>query len=332
MPALVLATRGSPLARWQAERVASLLAAVPGAPPIEVLVVQTTGDRLPHVGLSALGGQGVFAKEVQQAVLDGRADLAVHSAKDLPAATPDGLVLAAVPERADPRDALSGSRLADIPTGGVVATSSPRRRAQLAWRRPDLRFIDIRGNIARRLDQRGSVGAVVVALAALQRLGLAGEAAEVLDPAVVLPQVGQGALAVECRAGDATAGEVLLAVDDPVAHRAVDAERAFLAAVGGGCRAAVGALAVPTGAGNGSGEGEAVGTGLLRLDVVLAGGDGHVVLRHRVTGGDPARLGRDAARALVEEHGAAAVGDLVGSTAIGGLVGSTAGATPAGPP
>jgi hydroxymethylbilane synthase len=188
-PTLRLATRGSPLALWQARRVAERLSALPGSPHCDIVVVQTTGDALAEVPVAQLGGQGAFVKEVQLAVLDGRADLAVHSAKDLPSATPPGLVLACVPERADPRDALVGCTLADLPAGATVATGSVRRRAQLAWLRPDLTFSDLRGNMATRLERALDVGAGVLALAALERLGLTDDVAEVLEPRTLLPQV-----------------------------------------------------------------------------------------------------------------------------------------------
>ncbi|MGH9136037.1 MAG: hydroxymethylbilane synthase, partial [Acidimicrobiales bacterium] len=191
MPPLRIATRGSELALWQARHVAGLL-----ADDVELVVVETSADRRQELEIWQLGGKGAFAKEVQAAVLDGRADLAVHSAKDLPSVTPPGLHLAAVPERADPRDALVGRRLAELPPGARVATGSNRRRVQLADQRPDLTFTGLRGNIATRLRRvaEGDVDAVVVAAAALTRLGRLGEAAEVLDPSDVVPQVGQGAL------------------------------------------------------------------------------------------------------------------------------------------
>jgi hydroxymethylbilane synthase len=292
---VVLATRGSPLALWQAERVAALLRQQPDPPPVELLVVTTTGDRRADVSLAEIGGQGVFAKEVQEAVVDGRADAAVHSAKDLPAVTPPGLVLAAVPERADPRDVLVGGRLEELPTGSVVATSSPRRRAQLAWHRPDLRFVEVRGNIDRRLSRPGGADAVVVAAAALDRLGRATDGQR-LSPSVVLPQVGQGALAVECRSDDDRTRSVLAAVDDPVAHAAVRAERSFLAAIGGGCRSALAALA-------------RVERGAVVLEALLASGDGRVVLRCQVAGPDGDRLG-DAAVAALAGQGATLVAGL----------------------
>ncbi|MFO7592267.1 MAG: hydroxymethylbilane synthase [Acidimicrobiia bacterium] len=224
MARLRVATRGSALARWQAERVVALLATA-GSHEAELVVVETTGDRRTDAPIHAIGGIGVFVKEVQEAVLDGRADLAVHSAKDLPAATPDGLVLAAVPERADPRDALVGATLDSLPTGAVVATGSVRRRAQLAGRRPDLGFAELRGNMHTRLEKAAGFDAVVVAAAALDRLGLEGRIAERLDTSIMLPQVAQGALAVECRADDHVSLQATGAIDDPDVRRAVEAER-----------------------------------------------------------------------------------------------------------
>ena len=277
-----IATRASALARTQSERVGARLGT-----DVEYVLVATTGDRDQESELHAIGGQGVFAKEVQQAVLDGRADIAVHSAKDLPAATPPGLVIAAVPERADVRDALVGSTLAGLPSGARVGTGSVRRRAQLAHLRPDLAFGPLRGNIETRLRKRTELGydAVVVAHAALERLGLADEVAEVLDPEVMLPQVAQGALAVECRTDDAATRERLAALDDPHAHRAVDAERAFLAQLGAGCDLPCGALARL--------DGETV-----HVEALLASIDGRVAVRRRATAPDPTDAGVAAARAV----------------------------------
>ena len=212
---LRVATRGSELARWQARRVAAMLGG-----DVELLVITTTGDTRTDVPIHAVGGTGIFVKEVQQAVLDERADLAVHSAKDLPAsAAPEGIVLAAVPERNDPRDALVGSTLDALPAGGRVGTGSVRRRAQLAALRPDLTFGELRGNVPTRVERAGEFDAIVVAAAALERLGLEDRAAEILDPSVMLPQVGQGALAVECRTDDAETRERLAAIDDTSAAR-----------------------------------------------------------------------------------------------------------------
>jgi hydroxymethylbilane synthase len=279
--------------------VADLLGALPSAPRCEPVVVQTTGDALVDVPVAQLGAQGAFVKEVQLAVLDGRADVAVHSAKDLPSVTPRGLVLACVPERADPRDALVGSTLEALPTGAVVATGSVRRRAQLAWLRPDLTFCDLRGNMSTRLERAREVGAGVLALAALERLGLTGHVAEMLDPATLLPQVGQGALAVECRAGDRDVLELFGAVDNAAAHGALLAERAFLAALGGGCTLPLGALAVPSPDGG------------LTIDGFLASRDGRILLRRRLTGSmsEPAELGRRLTHVLLDECGGRSLED-----------------------
>jgi hydroxymethylbilane synthase len=301
---LRLATRGSPLARWQAERVGALLAAQGSA--TELVVVETEGDRRRDVPLDRLGGQGVFVKEVQAAVARGDADAAVHSATDLPASEPPGipdLVLAAVPERADPRDTLVGGTLADLPTASTVATGSARRRAQLANLRPDLLFADLRGNLATRIATAGTggVAAVVVAQAALDRLGWrapGGLVTEVLDTETMVPQVGQGALAVECRGGDAATLAALAAIDDPVAHRLVGAERAFLAELGGGCTLPVGAYAELAGERSAHPERAEV-----MLSGMLAGFGGTVVLRYRCGGVDGEALGREVARALLERAG-----------------------------
>jgi len=285
-----VATRASRLARWQAERVGALIGS-----DVEYVLVTTTGDRDQVSDLHAIGGAGVFTKEVQQAVLDGRADVAVHSAKDLPPVTPTGLSLAAIPERGDVRDALVGCRMAELPTGACIGTGSVRRRAQLAAARPDLTFGPLRGNIETRLRKRTEVGydAVIVAYAALERLGLGAEATDVLEPRVLLPQVGQGALAVECRADDARTAARLRAIDNVAARRTVQAERAFLATLGGGCDLPCGALATLT------------ADGTIVLDALLASLDGHVLVRTCVEGDDPGAVGRQASdelrRAFPEE-------------------------------
>lgn len=287
--ALRAATRGSALARWQTDHVAGLLAAAGSvAGPVEAVVVSTVGDRRPEAPVGSMGGKGVFAAEVQAAVLDGRADIAVHSAKDLPARTPDGLALAAVPARADPRDALVGCALADLAPSARVATGSPRRRAQLAWLRPDLVFCELRGNIETRLAKAVGFDAIVMAAAALDRLGLAPAVVDVLDPSVMLPQAGQGALAVECRAGDAAVLEALAAIEHRASRLAVDAERAFLAELGGDCTVPAGAFAV------------AGADGLIDLTGLVASPDGRRVARERRSGRDPAELGRSVARLLLE--------------------------------
>src|SRR5437764_9936885 len=223
------ATRASALARLQTDLVAVAL-----DEPVEPVVVQTLGDKRTDVAIWEMGGQGVFVKEVQAAVLDGGADFAVPSAKALPSESPEGLVIAAIPEREDPRDALVGSTLEGLPVGARVGTGSVRRRAQLAWARPDLTFAGLRGHIDTRLSKASEFDAIVVAAAALKRLERTFVIDEVLDPAVVLPQVGQGALAVECRADDVKTRERLMAIDHGPSRQAVEAERAFLREIGEG--------------------------------------------------------------------------------------------------
>jgi hydroxymethylbilane synthase len=300
------ATRGSELARWQTDHVASLLRAVDPAVEVEAVVVQTTGDRDLERPVYEMGGKGVFVKEVQAAVLDGRADFAVHSAKDLPSVELEGLVLAAVPPRGDVRDALAGARLDDLRPGACVATGSVRRRVLLADRRPDLTFTSLRGNIATRLARLdgADVDAVVVAVAAVERLGLTDHVAEVLDPEQFVPQVGQGALAVECRTDDAVTRDLLARIEDVAARRTVDAERGFLAELGGDCDLPAGALARIEGPAGEPASGDLV------LDAVIASLDGHTVLRHRRTappGDPPAALGRAAARHLLDDCGGTAL-------------------------
>lgn len=287
---LRVATRGSPLARWQAQHVATLLGG-----DAALVVVETTGDRRQDVPIWEMAGRGVFVKEVQAAVIEGRADLAVHSAKDLQSAPTPGLVIAAVPYRGDPRDALVGSRLEDLPTGALVATGSVRRRAQLAAYRPDLTFAGLRGNIDTRLAKAADFAAIVVAAAALDRLGRSERADEVLEPDVMLPQVAQGALAVECRENDDETRARLAAIEHGPSRASVDAERAFLAELGGGCALPIGALAVAEGAGR------------LTLTGLLASLDGRIVLRHTATDRDPESLGRAVARHLLHESGGAAL-------------------------
>ncbi len=292
MSALRLATRRSPLARAQAERVRVALAA--HGVEVEVIGVETHGDLDRARPLSSMGGQGVFARAIQDDLLSGHADVAVHSAKDLPSVTPEGLVIAAVPEREDPADALLGATLEGLAPGDVVATGSPRRRALLLERRPDLRVVELRGNMATRFAAvgRDGVRAVVAAVAALARLGESARIAERLDPEWFVPQVAQGAIALECRADDDVTRAVLAELDDPDASRAVRAERAFLAELGAGCTVPVGAHAT-------------VVDGELRMIGVMAAADGSTVLRARVVGADAVDLGRRLARELRDERGGA---------------------------
>lgn len=283
------ATRGSALALWQTRHVASLLGR-----ELEEVVVSTVGDRELNVPIHTMGGKGVFVKEVQAALLDGRADIAVHSGKDLPARTPPELTLVAVPTRADARDALIGSTWDALPTGARVATGSVRRRAQLAWHRPDLVFSELRGNIQTRLEKLASGGfdAIVMAAAALDRLELALDAeVDRLDPSIMVPQVAQGALAIECRADDTATIEALQAIQDPATRRVVDAERAFLDELGGDCDLPAGAHAVLD------------RDGTIEIVGMLSSLDGRVLIRERRRGDDPDVLGRGVARFLLDERG-----------------------------
>lgn len=287
------ATRGSALARWQTAHVHRLLETAHGR-GVDEVIVSTVGDRDTVTPIHSMGGKGVFVKEVQAAVLDGRADLAVHSGKDLPAETPDGLVLVAVPERADPRDALVGTDWATLPTGARVATGSVRRRAQLAWHRPDLRFSELRGNIATRLEKLADFDAIVMAAAAIDRLELDRADVDRLDPIVLVPQVAQGALAIECRADDTVTIEALTEIEHAPSRRVVDAERAFLSELGGDCDLPAGAYAVLTGDGP---------TAEIELVGMLASLDGRVMIRERRTAADPDALGRSIARHLLDDAG-----------------------------
>ena len=286
MSALRAATRGSRLARLQTDLVISLLGV-----EAEPVVVDTVGDRRTDLPIWELGGRGVFVKEVQAAVLDGRADFAVHSAKDLPSTTPEGLTIAAVPERADARDALVGERFDSLAPGARIGTGSVRRRAQLAWLRPDLTFAGLRGNIDTRLGKAGDFAAIVMAAAALERLGRTPDVTDVLPPGLLVPQVGQGALAVECRAGDDATFEVLATIEHGPSRRAVDAERAWLREVGGGCDLPVGAYAT------------VAGDGRVTLTAMIGTADGRVVMRDTDSGDDPVELGRRLARHLLDDAG-----------------------------
>ena len=290
-PPLRIATRGSPLARWQADHVAVLLHEADPAIEVDVVLVDTMADLRLDIPIAAIGGKGVFAKEVQAAVLDGRADLAVHSAKDLPSITHPDLALAAVPERGDPRDALVGCALAALPHGARIGTGSLRRRAQLAHLRPDLGFEGLRGNMGTRLAKAADFDAIVVAAAAFERLGWADRLTDVLDATVMVPQVGQGALAVECRVGDEPLRHRLAAIEHGPSRRAVDAERAFLAELGGDCDLPAGAHAT------------VATNGAVSLDALLASADGVTVLRYASTGDDPTQLGTSAAQHLLTNGG-----------------------------
>ncbi|MFV1989266.1 MAG: hydroxymethylbilane synthase [Acidimicrobiales bacterium] len=289
---LRIATRGSELALWQARYVASL---IDDRADVEILVVSTEGDRVHDRAISEIGGRGVFVKEVQAAVMAGRADIAVHSAKDLPASeSPPGLIICCVPERGDPRDALVGATLSQLRPGAVVATGSVRRQAQLAHLRPDLQFVSLRGNIATRLARSSEVDAVAMASVALHRLGLQDHIAETLDTSVMLPQVGQAALAVECREDDAQTAELLLTAQHLPSRICVDTERSFLAEMGGGCEVPVGAYAT-------------LADDTINVEGLVAGFDGRVLLRSSLSGSG-CSIGAELANQLLNDGGAALLG------------------------
>jgi hydroxymethylbilane synthase len=288
-------TRGSKLALAQTELVAaSLRAAHPGL-EVETVVISTAGDKDQASSLSSGEGVGWFTSALQEALLRGDADFAVHSYKDLPTKQPEGLVVAAVPTREDPRDALVSQgdiALADLRERAVVGTSSARREAQLRVLRPDVDIRPIRGNVDTRLAKldAGDYDAIVLAFAGLKRLGLAARASYVLSFDEMLPAPAQGALALECRASDTATRALLAAVDDPESRTAVDAERAFLAALEAGCSVPAAAWARLEG-------------GSLRVDGFMASDAGPV--RDSVSGapGDAARLGRTLAALLLQASG-----------------------------
>ena len=246
---LLVGTRGSALALWQTEHVIQRLKTAAPAMAIEVKMITTEGDMKRDRPLSKIGGKGLFVKEIEQALLAGEIDLAVHSLKDMPTEQPQGLTIGAVLERGDPRDALvtqeAGGRLSTLAAGARVGTSSLRRRAQLLAARPDLQVLDLRGNVDTRLRKMraGEYDAVVLAAAGLIRLGHADAIGQILPVDTMLPAVGQGALCVEVRAGDDATSAMIAALDHPSTRQATQVERAFLHRLEGGCQVPVGAYA-----------------------------------------------------------------------------------------
>ena len=255
--------------------------------------IKAQADTHPELPLVAMGGEGVFVKELEAALVEGRIDLAVHSMKDLPLETPMALRIASVLEREEPRDALvsrSGAALGELPGGSRIGTSSARRQSQLRHRRPDLQMLEIRGNVdtrLRKLDE-GRYDAIVVAACGLIRLGLEERVTEYLDMSEMLPEPGQGALAVEARADDAEILELLRALDDPASRVCVDAERQFLRALGGGCRVPIAAYA-------------SLRDGVLELEGAVIAPDGHQALRGKLDGPmtEPVPLGNRLATQLL---------------------------------
>jgi hydroxymethylbilane synthase len=286
---LVIGSRGSQLALWQAKWIAARLADRGQETRIEI--IKTTGDKITDVPLAKVGTKGLFTKEIEEALLDGRIDLAVHSMKDLPTEMPDGLTIAAIPEREDPRDALVGVTLKNLTSGARVGTSSLRRAAQLRVIRKDLRIESVRGNLdtrVRKLDE-GQYEAIVLASAGLTRLGWAHRIAEILSPEMMCPAVGQGALAVETRA-DGPAQDICAALDHAATRTAVTAERAVLASLGGGCQVPIGAHAQ-------------VSSGMLQLIGIVISPDGEQVVRKSDEGSvaNAENIGRRVGAALLAD-------------------------------
>jgi hydroxymethylbilane synthase len=291
---LRIGTRGSPLARAQTDIVRARLAVANRLDPaaIDVVAISTSGDAVRDRPLAEAGGKGLFTKEIEEALLAGQIDLAVHSAKDVPTFLPKGLVLAAFPERADPRDAFVSenfARLADLPAGAVVGSASVRREALVRRMRPDVAVRLLRGNVNTRLEKvaSGAFDAAVLALAGLERLGLSARAKEVLDPEIFPPSVGQGAIAIEIRAADEKAARLVAAINDVPTATALAAERAFLAELDGSCRTPI------------AGHARIV-KGRLRFHGLVISPDGREAVETAREGlpSDAARLGADAGREL----------------------------------
>jgi hydroxymethylbilane synthase len=297
---LVIGSRGSQLALWQANFIQDKLRARGIETRIEI--IKTTGDKITDVPLAQVGSKGLFTKEIEEALLDKSIDLAVHSLKDLPTELPEGLTIAAVPVRADARDAIVGRKLQDLPPGSIVGTSSLRRIAQLKRIRPDLTFEPIRGNLdtrLRKLDE-GLYQAIVLAAAGLTRLGWSDRIADVFPPSVVCPAPGQGALGIETL--HAGAGyDACVALDHPWTRFAVTAERAMLAELGGGCQIPIGAHAE-------------IEDNTLKLVGIVAATDGSEIVRGTAEGDltRPQAIGRELGKALLQKGGARILEKAVG--------------------
>ncbi|MBB27924.1 MAG: hydroxymethylbilane synthase [Gemmatimonadetes bacterium] len=273
---LKIGSRGSPLALWQAEWARSALQDVIPGLEVDIEVIHTKGDRVLNAPFSQIGGKGVFIKEIEDALLDRRIDLAVHSLKDLPTELPEGLEIGAISDREDVRDALvtpTGVDLESIRDGARVGTSSLRRRAQIQYNRPDLVLEELRGNVQTRLSKMDSEGmdAVVLAAAGLIRLGLEDRISELLDPEFIIPAPGQGALAIEVRSGDRDVQDAVSYLDDDETRQCVVAERTVLEVLGGGCQVPIGVWA-------------RINTGRMVMDGVVALPDGTQVVRGQIEG------------------------------------------------
>ncbi len=305
MARLRIGSRGSQLALWQANHVAGLLRE--RGHQVEIEIIKTTGDKITEVALAQVGTKGMFTKEIEEALAEGRVDLAVHSLKDLPTELADSFVLAAVMKRQDPRDvflSLRYARFADLPQGARVGTSSLRRQAQLKSVRPDLNIFPLRGNVDTRLRklENDEFDTIILAAAGLNRLGRTERIREVMPVEVMCPAVGQGALGIEARIDDRATLAELAFLDDRAARSTTAAERALLRTLGGGCQVPIGAHA------------ELV-DGELRLMAVVAQPDGSQVLREQQTGADPEQLGTGVGKTLLQRGADAILRAVYGEAA-----------------
>ncbi len=298
---IVIGSRGSQLALWQANHIAARLQALGAETRLEI--IKTTGDKITDVPLAQVGGKGLFTKEIEEALLAGAIDLAVHSLKDMPTALPKGLTLSAIPEREDPRDAWIGRPMAELPAGGRVGTSSLRRAAQLLALGRGFVIENLRGNVdtrLRKLDE-GQYDAIVLAAAGLRRLGWAERIRELIDPEIMCPAVGQGALAIETRDDGGAAQEIARKLNHAATNMAVTAERALLAKLEGGCQVPIGAYATV--------DGTTTDGSIIDLRALVASPDGSRMVRDRASGTDPVALGRELGERLL----AAGARDILGS-------------------
>lgn len=302
---LIIGTRQSLLALWQSNHIASLLRKQYPDCQVSLKKIVTKGDRILDVPLAQIGGKGLFTKEIETELLDGTVDLAVHSLKDMPTVLPEGLCLTAITTRANVGDAFVSNKYAsfsELPQGAVLGTSSLRRKAQLLAVRPDLKIVDLRGNVdtrLRKLDE-GQMDAIILAAAGLERLGHADRIREIIPTTVCLPAVGQGALAIECRSDNKEVRDMLAFLNDLPTKQATDAERAFLGLIEGGCQVPIGVHAE-------------VENDNVKIEAVIASLDGSKVLRNNITGPavNAADLGRKLGQQMLAEGGEQILADIL---------------------
>lgn len=302
---LIIGTRQSLLALWQSNHIASLLREQYPDCQVTLKKIVTKGDRILDVPLAQIGGKGLFTKEIETELLDGTVDLAVHSLKDMPTVLPEGLCLTTITTRANVGDAFVSNKYAsfsELPQGAVLGTSSLRRKAQLLAVRPDLKIVDLRGNVdtrLRKLDE-GQMDAIILAAAGLERLGHADRIREIIPTTVCLPAVGQGALAIECRSDNKEVRDMLAFLNDLPTKQATDAERAFLGLIEGGCQVPIGVHAE-------------VENDNVKIEAVIASLDGSKVLRNNITGpaATAADLGRKLGQQMLAEGGEHILADIL---------------------